>query len=133
MEEFETAVEMDFFVKSAVRLFKNKVSREYVEEMRGMAAGMRKAGVDVTYDQMLLMNGFVDVFWYWWPQSEEKERFCGPGCSAFIATGDATSNGQIVMAHNSWSRYAMLQFCNIIVEIVPDKGHRILMQSSYFR
>ena len=129
MEEFETAKEMEFFEKSAARLFKNKVSKEYTQELRGLVAGMQKAGFDVTYDQMLLMNGFIDIFWYWWPQSKEKERFYGPGCSAFIATGDLTTNGQIVMAHNSWSRYAMLQFCNIIVEIFPDKGHKIPLQS----
>jgi hypothetical protein len=52
-----------------------------------------------------------------------------PGCSAFIATGEATADGKIVMAHNTWSDYADAQFCNIIVDIAPDNGHRILMQS----
>jgi len=129
IEEFETAKDVNFFVRSAARLFKGKVSKEYVEEMRGMVAGMKRAGKEVTYDQMLFMNGFIDVTWYWWPQEKENRKDDGPGCSAFIASGDATADGAIVMAHNSWSPYAVLQFGNIIVDVVPDKGHRILMQS----
>jgi hypothetical protein len=126
MLKFRTAIDVDFFVESAARLFKNKVSKEYIEEMKGMVAGMKKAGKEVTFEEMLFMNGFIDIWWYWWP--EEKESM-SPGCSAFVATGEATADGKIVMAHNSWTGYAYLRFCNIIVEIVPDRGHRILMQS----
>jgi hypothetical protein len=124
--KFDTAKESDFFVKAAAKLFKGKVSKEYVEEMKGMVAGMKKAGKHVTFEEMLFMNGFIDISWYWWPK--EKETM-SPGCSAFIATGEATADGKIVMAHNSWVGYALGRFCNVIVEIVPEKGHRILMQS----
>lgn len=124
-KEFETGKEIDFFVKAAARLFKNKVSKEYIQEMKGTVAGMQRAGKKVTFQEMLFMNGFIDI-WYWW--SKEKESMTA-GCSAFIATGDATTDGKVVMAHNSWAGYALLRFCNIIVDIVPEKGHRILMQS----
>jgi hypothetical protein len=123
---FQTAREPEYFEKVAARLFRNKVSAEYLEEMAGMVAGMRSAGSRITFDQMLYMNGFIDVGGYWWPQHRESMR---SGCSAFIATGDATADGQIVMAHNSWIGYALGRFANIIIEIAPDKGHRILMQS----
>lgn len=126
VEEFDTARELDFFSKHAAKLFRGKISKEYIEEMKGMVAGMRKCGKEVTLDQMMFMNGFIDLAWYWWPK--EKETM-GPGCSAFIATGDATTDGKIVMAHNTWTDYATGRFSNIIVDIVPDKGHRILMQS----
>lgn len=128
-QKFETAKELDFFVKAASEIFKGKVSGEYVEEMKGIVAGMEKAGKRVTFEEMLFMNGFIDVLWHWWPKEKEKIKEPGPGCSAFIATGDATVDGKIVVAHNSWYFYAILRFCNIIVDIVPDKGHRILMQS----
>ncbi|MCK4446100.1 MAG: phospholipase [Candidatus Marinimicrobia bacterium] len=128
-EKFETAKEIDFFVDAAAMLFKDNVSEEYVEEMKGMVQGMRSAGKKITYEEMLFMNGFIDILWHWWPQEAEKEKIPNPGCSAFIATGGATANGKIVMAHNSWYLYYSLRFCNIIVDIVPDKGHRILMQS----
>jgi hypothetical protein len=123
-QKFHTAKDLDFFVKAAATLCKNKVSDEYIEEMKGMVAGMEKAGVKVTFEEMLYMNGFLDID-YWWPL-EKKDH--GSGCSAFIATGDATADGMIVMAHNTWSPYATLRFCNLIVDIVPDRGHRILMQ-----
>lgn len=125
-EEFDTAKEPDFFVKQATKLFRGKVSKEYVEEMRGMVAGMQRRGKQVSFDEMMFMNGFIDLSWYWWPKERET---MGPGCSAFIATGEATADGKIVMAHNTWTDYATGRFCNIIVDIVPDKGHRILMQS----
>jgi hypothetical protein len=128
-QEFETAHELDFFVKAASKLFKNKVPKEYLEEIRGIVAGMERAGKTVTFEEVLFMNGFIDVLWYWWPQQKRAMRQDRPGCSAFIATGDATADGKIVMAHNSWVGYALGRFCNIIVDIVPDKGHRMLMQS----
>ncbi|MHC4630876.1 MAG: C45 family peptidase, partial [Planctomycetota bacterium] len=112
--KFETAKDLDFFVEAAAKLFRGKVSKEYIEEMKGMVAGM------------LFLNGFIDICWYWWPQKKES---MGPGCSAFIATGESTADGKIVIAHNTWSGYADTQFCNIIVDIAPDNGHRILMQS----
>jgi hypothetical protein len=129
LEKFETAREINFFTEAAAKLFKHKVSEEYVQEMKGMVMGMEKAGKKVTFEQMLFMNGFIDVLWHWFPQQQGKAKQPEPGCSAFIATGDATADGKIVMVHNSWYFYAILQFCNIIVDIVPDQGHRILMQS----
>lgn len=124
--EFDTAKEPEFFVKQATKLFRGKVSKEYMDEMRGMVAGMRRCGKEATFDQMMSMNGFIDLFWYWWPKKKESME---PGCSAFIATGEATADGMIVMAHNSWIDYATGRFCNIIVDIIPEKGNRMLMQS----
>ena len=129
IQEFETAKELDFFVEAASRVFKNKVSEEYIEEMKGIVTGVEKRGKRVTFEEMLFMNGFIDILWHWWPQKKQSTELYRPGCSAFIATGEATADGKIVMAHNSWYSYALLRFCNIIVDIVPDKGHRILMQS----
>ena len=124
--EFKTGKEIKFFIDKANKLFKHKVSKEYATELKGMVAGMQAAGKDINYEKMLFMNTFIDLWGYWWPKEKES---LSSGCSAFIATGDATSDGQIVMAHNSWSRYVLLRFCNIIVDIAPDKGHRILMQT----
>jgi hypothetical protein len=128
-QKFETAKEIDFFVQAASKVFKDKVPPEYMEEIKGMVSGMEKAGKKVTVEEMLFMNGFIDILWHWWPQQQESEKVPSPGCSAFIATGDATADGKIVMAHNSWYLYALLRFCNIIVDLTPETGHRILMQS----
>jgi len=126
---FQTGREYNYFVKSAAKLFKNKISPEYTEEMNGTVAGMNKAGKKVTCDEILFMNGFIDILWYWWPQHKSAEESTRPGCSAFIAAGEATAGGKIVMAHNTWTGYALGRFDNIIIEIVPEKGNRILMQS----
>jgi hypothetical protein len=128
-QKFETAKEIDFFVQAASKVFKDKVPPEYMEEIKGMVSGMEKAGKKVTMEEMLFMNGFIDILWHWWPQEQGSEKTPRPGCSAFIATGDATADGRIVMAHNSWYFYTLLRFCNIIVDITPETGHRILMQS----
>ncbi len=126
---YQTGKDYYFFVKSARKLFQNKVSREYVEEINGTVAGMNKAGKKVVYDEMLFMNSFFELLWYWWPENKNFDEMVRPGCSAFIATGDATKNSKIVMTQNTWISYAMGRFCNIVVDIAPEKGHRILMQS----
>jgi hypothetical protein len=126
IQRFDTSRELDYFIKAAARLFKGKVDREYVEEMQGITAGMQMAGKQVSYEQILFANGFIDICWYWWPK---EKREMPPGCSAFIATGSATKDGKIVMGHNSWAGYALLRFCNLIVDVAPHKGNRILMQS----
>ena len=129
---YEYGRELNFWVKAADNLFKNKVSDEYVQEMRGMADGATKAGKPISYDEILLLNGFFDVFWYWWPiKKEQTDKMVKPegGCSAFIATGGMTADGKIVMAHNSWFGYQFGRSGNIIIDLVPRSGHRILMQS----
>ncbi|MBN1509686.1 MAG: hypothetical protein JW955_22760 [Sedimentisphaerales bacterium] len=128
-QEFETGQNLDYFVRTARRLFKDKIPAEYAQEMRGIAAGMHNAGKEVSYEQILYMNGFIDLFWYWWPMQRQRLRDDHPGCSAFIATGDATAGGKIVMAHNSWCPYALGKSANIILDIVAQSGHRILMQT----
>ena len=50
-------------------------------------------------------------------------------CSAFIATGSYTSGGKVVMAHNDWDHFVTGQFANVIVDVKPAKGHRIIMQT----
>ncbi len=129
VEEFQTGHDLKYFVQASSRLFRTNVPAEYVQEMRGMVAGMERAGKKVTYEQVLFMNGFLDILWYWWPQEKKRHTADHPGCSAFIATGDATADGKIVMAHNSWVGYPMGKSANIIIDIVPEHGQRILMQS----
>ncbi len=49
-------------------------------------------------------------------------------CSAFIATGKMTLDGDIVLGHNTMASYQEA-FPNLIMDILPAKGHRILMQT----
>lgn len=59
-------------------------------------------------------------------------------CSAFLATGDSTADGGIVAAHSTfggkyseywWHNYIAERW-NVILDIKPTKGHRILMSTS---
>ena len=56
-------------------------------------------------------------------------------CNAFIATGDATTDGQIVASQDVrcggwWFPYYVAQRWNVIIDIVPEKGNRLMMASS---
>ena len=56
-------------------------------------------------------------------------------CNAFIATGNATTEGQIVAAHDIrcggwWYSYYIAQRWNVITDILPSDGHRLIMVSS---
>ena len=51
-----------------------------------------------------------------------------PGnCSAFVATGRYTKDGKPVIGHNNWTNYITGSRWNIIFDMTPEKGHRILM------
>jgi len=56
-------------------------------------------------------------------------------CNGFIATGDATTDGQIVASQgvlcgNWWYSYYIAQRWNVILDIAPSEGNRIIMTTS---
>jgi outer membrane protein assembly factor BamB len=59
-------------------------------------------------------------------------------CSAFIATGDATVDGRIVASHNTrswvfdndWWHLYVTQRWNVMLDIKPSTGYRILMSTA---
>lgn len=55
-------------------------------------------------------------------------------CNAFIATGDATTHGQMVAAQSVrcggwWYPYYVAQRWNVIIDIIPRNGNRFIMSS----
>jgi hypothetical protein len=50
------------------------------------------------------------------------------GCSSFIATGNATQNGEIILAHNTWASYPYAVRYNILVHFQPKNGYAILTE-----
>ncbi|MFP5391404.1 MAG: C45 family autoproteolytic acyltransferase/hydrolase, partial [Gammaproteobacteria bacterium] len=115
-----------------------KVAPELLEEMRGIAAGYTRAGVPTTLDQIVGWNAYEEMTGYWWPTvaAQYASGNVTPGalakshCSAFIATGSATSDGQIVLGHESFTEFWNGQFMNVILDITPAQGQRMVMQSS---
>lgn len=128
----ETGQDWNYFVKAAERIFVPYLDKEVLDEIKGIAAGAQKAGLNITWQEVLTWNGYDELTGYWWP-NEKGGKFT-PGkkehCSGLVATGSFTKNGEIVMAHNSWCGFEIGQYFNLILDIQPDKGNRMFMQSS---
>jgi hypothetical protein len=129
MNWWNTGKEWSFFVEQTLRMFGPKTDPEFREEMEGIAAGARKAGIEVSYGDILLLNASTEIidYWYPWSQNDGGQPQKAGGCSAFIATGKATADGRIVMAHNTWTSYVSSS-SNVIIDLLPEEGCRILMQ-----
>jgi len=102
----------------------------------GIVDGLQAAGVTVTLDDLVAYNAYAELEWYWWPEVLKKitggaTAITPPkqSCSAFVATGSMTRDGGVVLAHNTMWDYTEAYF-NIILDIVPAQGHRILMQTA---
>ncbi len=131
---WNTGKKWEFFVDAGEKLFVSKIDAEFLEEMKGIAEGAQTAGVDITWQEVLAWNGYFELTCYWWPNEKAGKFASGDPpdkdhCSAFIATGSATKDGKIVMAHNSWDAFEQGQFFNMILDIEPAQGHHIFMQS----
>ncbi len=130
-----TGMEWSFFVNESPQLFLPYMDEEYTDEIKGIAAGAQARGVDVSWQEILTWNGYEELTGYWWPSvassysaaatQPDKEH-----CSAFIATGSYTKGKKIVMAHNSWDDFYTGQYFNVVLDIRPEQGHRILMQAA---
>jgi len=103
--------------------------------MEGIAEGMQAAGVPTTYDDILAYNASIETTNYWWPEAAKKLDGSATivttpkeSCSSFIATGSMTRDGGVVLAHNTMSDYTLAVY-NVVLDLVPARGHRILMQT----
>src|ERR687897_3509679 len=125
-----------FFVDKAVEFHKSKITPELTEEMEGIAAGLTAAGVPTTLDDIIGWNAYMEITGYWWPPVASQYVNDAPSgnrkshCSAFIATGSATADGGVVIGHESFCEFWNGQFMNVILDITPTDGHRMVMQTS---
>jgi hypothetical protein len=132
-EKGPTQKDWRFFREAAGRLFWPKLEREYQEEIQGIAEGLNARGYRYDYLDITALNANIELASYYipWLANKAKEDSMNnraPGkCSAFIATGSYTKDGKIVIAHNNWSDYVIGERWNVIADIVPAKGYRILM------
>jgi hypothetical protein len=99
---------------------------EIYEEMRGISHGAKKMGIHFSVDALIAWNSAFGMGPFFENESKEKmER-----CSAFIATGDSTQNGEIVMAHNTHTDFLTGQLMNVIMYVYPSSGNHFVMQIS---
>jgi hypothetical protein len=131
--EHQTALDWSWYVQKAGEVLATKVDAENLEELDGIVEGLKSAGVNTSRNEMVGLNGYAELLGYWWPTVKDSVRVHynmqpKESCSSFIATGNMTADGKIVLGHNTMDLYHN-PLCNIILDILPEKGHRILMQS----
>ena len=131
---YETALDWQWLVQKGSKMFNSKIDSENMEEIDGIVEGLKAAGVLTNRDEIVTYNGTSELIEYWWPMVKDTISPNSPdhkkeSCSSFIATGSMTADGSIVLGHNTMSSF-YYPLCNIILDILPDKGHRILMQST---
>lgn len=132
-----TKKDWSFYKKTAEELFWPQMESEYKQEIDGMAAGLAARGKRLGRNDLLALNGWMELGLYYLPSLRGPQsppqaalRTTSPAnCSAFIATGDYTKDGLIVMGHNAWVDYVIGQRWNIVMDIKPQSGHRIFMDT----
>ncbi len=136
---------------TASALFLRGFDREILEEMKGIAdgasdAGARWEGRPIDLTDMLVVNTTVELSdlssaLAVTPNGLEGLRMIAPNyvnrrrgvaldhCSAFAATGAATRDGRMVIGHTTWWPLTLAEQTNVMLDIKPADGHRVLMQS----
>jgi hypothetical protein len=135
-------VKWDIFIEAAKKYFTPKIKvqfREFYEEMLGFAKG-----ANMSIDEVVAWNNYFTLTEGWWANMPEEESIAIKGatvsniasskeggaqerCSAFIAVGDWTADGKIVVAHNNFSNFIDGQLAKYVIDLKPEKGNRILM------
>lgn len=124
----------EFYRKTAQQALWPHIDKEYQQELRGIADGVKAHGVDLDLYDIVALNAFEEVMDYYLPwfnkqnKSAKNPKLAAPGnCSAFIATGSMTKDHQIVIAHNNWTSYLAGERWVVIFDIQPEHGNRFLM------
>ncbi|HWE35445.1 MAG TPA: C45 family peptidase [Isosphaeraceae bacterium] len=127
-----TKRDWDFYHDAAERMLWPKIEDEYRRELDGIVAGLEARGVKADRWDVVALNAVEELPYYYVPWLDKKEGKAptahAPGnCSAFIATGGATKDGRIVMGHNAWTNYVVGTRWNIVFDLKPARGHRVVM------
>src|SRR5207249_3629384 len=126
--------------------------KEMLQEMKGIAEGAAAAGakwsgrpvdlVDVVTANTITELGELQSAMPMTPSGLEGLNFKRPRydasqggvpvtarCSAFAATGKATRDGKMVIGHVTMWPLTLAEQTNIMLDVQPAEGHRVLMQS----
>jgi len=124
-----------FYRGAAKRFLWVKIDSEYKAEIKGIAEGLQAKGFKYDSLDVTAMNAYYELPGYYVPTLMNKAKpgsgdNRAPGnCSAFIANGSYTKDHKIVIAHNNWTDYIVGEHWNEIVDIKPEKGNEILMDT----
>ncbi|MBV9670686.1 MAG: hypothetical protein JOZ43_06995, partial [Acidobacteriales bacterium] len=123
-----------FFRNAAQQMLWPKIDAEYQLELAGIADGARSKGAQFDLWDLVAYNAAMELPGYYVPWLDKKEGKPVPPevkqpaerCSAFVATGSWTKDGKIVMAHNNWTTYIDGARWRVVMDIQPEKGHRLI-------
>jgi hypothetical protein len=150
----------ELFSEIVGELFKPQIKANYpfiYEELEGIVSGVDDPTITIndiimwncytSIDYMMssmpemvnnnerLRKKYGDLFTADGSQQQHGEGGGGKGvgadrCTAFMAVGSYTKDGKIVCAHNSFDNFIDGQYFNVMLDIQPNKGYRMLMQTS---
>jgi len=130
-----TSMDWTWLIGSTKGFIEPAIDPEDRSELEGIAEGMSAAGRPISFDEIVTYNAMIELTGYWWPVAQKKltddvDIVQKPkvSCSSFIATGRMTKDGGIVLGHNTMSEYTDA-LANVVIDIAPGSGHRILMQT----
>jgi hypothetical protein len=131
----DSSMEWSWLIAHTKGFIEPGIDSENRAELQGIADGMKAAGLPMTYDEIVTYNAELELELYWWPLAAKKltdnidvVRKPRQSCSSFIATGRMTRDGGIVLGHNTMGDYVEA-VANVVIDIKPAGGHRILMQT----
>ena len=122
-----------FFRNAAEKVLWPHIESQYRDELKGIVDGLKARSVRLDLWDVVVLNAWLELSPYYtnWYDKQNKivsaKRPVPEHCSAFVATGSYTKDGKVVIAHNNWTEYKEGSRWNIIFDIAPAKGHRILM------
>jgi hypothetical protein len=125
--EHTTSRPWSFFRDTAQSILWPGIDEEYRQELSGIAEGAAARGVKVDVWDIVALNANLELTYYTDTLDKKKASHAPDRCSAFVATGSATRDGQVVMGHNNWSGYLEGARWNVMFDIRPEQGHRFLM------
>ncbi|MCX5691030.1 MAG: C45 family autoproteolytic acyltransferase/hydrolase [Planctomycetota bacterium] len=126
----------EFFKQAAIRICWPRTPEALRHEITSIAAGLQKAGYSYTWEDILTLNAHIELPGYWYPVAMKKlsgidqPSRAHEACSAFIATGDMTTDRSIIMGHNFWWGYLTGQYFNVMLSVKPDQGNAFIMQTA---
>ncbi|MCL6002484.1 MAG: phospholipase B family protein [Candidatus Thermoplasmatota archaeon] len=107
--------------------FRLSLDEDIREEIEGIVSGYNSTQeVGIGFDDILALNATFDAESF---LSQGTARNSG-SCTSFIATGDYTTDGDVILAHSTWWRYFTAVNFNLILKVVPDGGLQFVMQTA---
>jgi Phospholipase B len=130
--QHETKHDWNFYRQASQEILWPKIDAEFQTEIDGIVRGLNDRGVKADRWDIVALNALEELPYYYVPWLDKKQGRLAtthaPGnCSAIVATGSYTKDHRIVMGHNIWTDYIVGERWNIIFDIKPARGNRILM------